>query len=101
MTAQQAIDAINAVSGRGKMFARNGMAYKTAIEAVNNPGVEQICGQSMGGGNFSSSRSWQTQTANLLRVAGILFTTTNIAPKGGKRGDRITAFLEPITTTTL
>jgi hypothetical protein len=96
MNKEQAIAAITALTGKDifPRIAKQSQAYKTAIAAVGNPGVPQICGESMGSGNYASSKSWQAQTAVILMRAGITYNCFNDAPKGGKRGDKIVAIID-------
>lgn len=92
MTQEQAKAALIALTDRkAQMFpvAKNSLAYKTAMAAIENMGVEQVCGQSMGKGRFCSSKSWQAQTHVLLMRIGVRCEVYNVAPKGGKNGDRI------------
>lgn len=96
MTQEQAIAAVISLTDKKTQklpIAKNSLAFKTAISAIENPGVDQVCGKNMGSGNYASSKTWQEQTANILRRAGIKFETSNIAPKGGKSGDRIKVLL--------
>lgn len=73
-----------------KKFYRNSMAYTTAKAAIENPGAPIVCGSNTGSGRYSGSKSWQQQTAIILRLVGVNFECSNVAPKGGKNGDRIT-----------
>lgn len=73
-----------------KKFYRNSMAYRSAKAAIENPGAPVICGSNIGTGRYSGSKSWQEQTAIILRLVGVNFERSNVAPKLGKHGDRIT-----------
>jgi hypothetical protein len=94
MTQIEALQALEALTLLPKNDLRkvykNSKAYQTAVEAVSNPGQPVICGQHKSAGKFSGSDSWQYQTALILTRANIRYTTANVAPKGGKAGDRIT-----------
>jgi len=96
MTREQMIEAVNAQTLKTAKIrtSKSSLAYKTAIEAINNPGVEIVCGANTGSGSYASSKSWQAVTALLLRQAGIEYSLSNVAPKGGKHGDRITVILK-------
>lgn len=74
-------------------IAKQNLAYKTAIEAITNPGKAVICGKNRGSGKWATSESWQARTALLLGNAGFTYHSSNEAPKGGKAGDRITVTL--------
>jgi hypothetical protein len=93
MTTQQAIAAIDTLVKEKKVF-KNSLAYKSAMEAVQFPGQHTICGANIGTGKYSSSKSWLGQTERILKLAGIPYAANNIATKGGKVGDIITANLE-------
>jgi len=69
--------------------AKNSLAYKTAKEAIETPGIAISCGKNTGSGRHSSSTSWQSRVAMLLGTAGFNFNAFNDAPKGGKAGDKI------------
>jgi len=73
--------------------SKSSLAYKTAIAAINNAGVDQVCGKPVGSGKYSSSTSWQKQTCLILQRAGVRFEISNVAPKGGNAGDRIKVIL--------
>ena len=88
MSQQEALAAIEALV-KSKKVMRNSLAYQTAIEAVNKPNTPIKCGTNTGSGKFSSSKSWQAQTARILMLAGITYSAGNSAPKGGKHGDNI------------
>lgn len=94
---QELIDKLNEAAAR-IFVSKNTLAYKTALEAINNPGSPTVCGTHTGSGRFTSSKSWQSRVAMLLGNAGIPYTTSNVAPKGGAAGDRITVFLPKPTT---
>lgn len=74
-------------------ISKQNFAYKTAVEAINNPGTPIICGKNKGRGRFNTSESWQTRTVILLKSAGITVEAFNVAPQGGKHGDRIAVYL--------
>lgn len=70
-------------------IARNSLAFNSAIEAIDKPGMPVICGMNTGRGKWSTSKSWQYDTFQLLKAAGYEAICFNEAPKGGKQGDRI------------
>jgi hypothetical protein len=91
MNKEQAIAAITALTGKDifPRIAKQSQAYKTAIAAVGNPGVPQICGESMGSGNYASSKSWQPGRAwqkrgpcpfNLVTILNIIYETDQLYP---------------------
>jgi hypothetical protein len=69
--------------------AKQSLAYKTAMEAVLNPGIFQVCGKEAGSGQYSTSSSWAMSVIRLLDRAGIPHEYTNVSPQGGKHGDRV------------
>lgn len=75
---------------------KNSFAYKTALAALQNLGEWQVCGTNVGSGKFASSKSWQQETFIALMRANIKAEICNIAPKGGKNGDRIRVILSPV-----
>jgi hypothetical protein len=79
--------------------AKNSQAYKTVMEAIEHPGVPCICGKGTGRGRRSSTWSWADGVRVILTRAGIRHEITNVAPQGGKAGDRVTVYL-PITVVT-
>jgi len=89
MTQEQALAALEQLTKEKKVF-KNSMAYRTAKTAIEQPGVLVICGGNVGSGRYAGSKSWQEQTATILRLVGVVYARTNISPKGGKAGDRIT-----------
>jgi hydrogenase maturation factor len=68
---------------------KNSLVYKSAMEAVENPGTSVVCGHNSGSGRYSSSVSWLLKTKALLTSAGIDWIEENVSPKGGRAGDRI------------
>jgi len=106
MTQQEAINALKALTEKGvpARLAKNNAAYRSALAAVENPGIEQVCGKNTGSGRWSSSTSWLDRTADVLNRLGIgditmrsqgaigktWYIKSNVAPNGGKHGDRIT-----------
>ena len=110
MTQEQALNALHACTlpNASIRISKLNQAYITALAAITNPGVPQVCGKNTGKGRFSNSNSWLDRTANLLNRIGIgnmntkssgclgkaWYQTSNIAPKGGAHGDRITVIFE-------
>lgn len=92
MTREQAIAALIATTDKKTNEypnRKNTLAYRTAMAALENLGEWQVCGTGIGSGNYSSSKSWQQETVIYLMRAGIKAEVCNVAPKGGKHGDRI------------
>lgn len=77
-----------------KVVFKSSNAYKTALAAINSPGVHHVAGKNTGSGKHSSSTSWKTQVETIFRLIGLDYKATNVAPFGGKSGDRILAILE-------
>jgi hypothetical protein len=84
----EALATMGKLAKEKKVFAHS-LAYKTAIEAIKHPDAPISCGKNTGSGRFSSSTSWQAETARILMLAGVAFSKGNSAPKGGKHGDNI------------
>lgn len=68
---------------------KNSLAYKSAVELVSYSDSEVITGRYRNCGRFSGSRSWTFETSALLTAAGIEHTCYNVAPRGGRAGERI------------
>lgn len=77
---------VKGVQGR---VSKQSAAFKTVMAAIENPGVEQACGKNQGSGNFAGSTSWANQVAAILMRAKITYQIFNVAPKGGRHGDRV------------
>lgn len=88
LTKKLALQKLESLADSKKVY-RNSMAYQTAKAAIENPGMAVVCGGNVGTGRYSGNKSWQRQTATVLRLAGIPFECLNVAPNGGKNGDRI------------
>lgn len=88
---EQATAKLMALTGRDQSprVNKQSAAFKTALAAIQNPGVDQVCGKATGSGSYASSTSWATQVGFILTRAGISYHLHNVAPKGGKAGDRI------------
>ena len=91
MTQEQALAALMKLTEKTTplRISKNSQAFKTALDAITNPGIPQVCGKNIGSGSFASSTSWAEKTAIILRRVGVTFNIENVAPKGGKHGDRI------------
>lgn len=94
MTQQLALAALEQLV-KDKKVHRTSLAFKTALKAIQSPGVMISCGTNTGSGRFSSSKSWLWQTASLLDSVGVIRSTGNSAPKGGKVGDNIVVHFQP------
>lgn len=72
---------------------KNSNAYTSAIEAADKPGTPVICAKRTGSGRFTKIHCWQSRTAAILMGAGIPYMCTNVAPRGGLHGNRITVII--------
>lgn len=93
---EKAKDAVIALTDKKTQklpVAKNSQAYKTVMAAIDNPGVPQVCGKGTGRGRRSSTWSWLPGVQIILDRAGIKYEAFNVAPQGGKAGDRVTVTL--------
>lgn len=94
MTQAQALAALEALTKQNQnsqvfRVSKNSSAYRSAVEAIMNPGKEIIVAENTGSGRFSGSRSWKIETVSILTRAGIPAIGFNVAPRGGRSGDRV------------
>lgn len=93
MTQKQALAALEALTLLPKNDLRKAhkqsLAYKTAVEAVQNPSKFIKCGTHKGSGRYSGSKSWQFETSAILNRGGISHECINDAVRNGKAGDKI------------
>jgi hypothetical protein len=82
---QDAID----IAAKELRIAKNSLSYKSACEAVENMGVMVVTGKHTGSGRYAGSTSWTFDTLRLLDKAGFVAIHKNIAPKGGRAGERV------------
>lgn len=72
-----------------RLMSKNSLAYKSAIELLSNPNGEVATGKQTGSGSYASSIEWSNETIALLKSIGVLAERKNIAPQGGRWGERV------------
>lgn len=77
---------------KNSKFSKNSLAYKSAMEILQNPDKSVSTGKKIGSGSFSSSKSWTAETIYILKSLGIECRSFNSAPKGGKHGEKVSLF---------
>ena len=75
-------------------ISRKSISFRTALAAIENPGVPQVTGKNKGRGQHAGSMTWLNPTIAILMRIGVKYQVTNVAPKGGRHGDRITVIFD-------
>lgn len=68
---------------------KNSLAYKSALRLLENPENGVVTGKSFGTGRYASSKAWSTETMKLLSALGVECERSNVAPRGGLWGERV------------
>lgn len=71
-------------------YTKTRREYRTAIEAMQNPGRKIRCGKNTGSGRYSSSVSWKKEVAELFKRLDLdpeSYIFGNDAPRQGRHGD--------------
>jgi hypothetical protein len=92
MNKQIALEKVNSLVLERRLF-KNSKVYRTIIHAIENPNTPVVCGQNTGSGRHAGSESWYARTAMILDQIGVNYQYSNVAPKGGKNGDRVTVII--------
>ena len=69
--------------------AKNSLAFKSALQLLENPNSRIVTGKNIGSGRFAGSKEWSDHTVAILASTGIQARRLNVAPRGGKQGERV------------
>ena len=75
-----------------KNYSKNSLAFKSAMRAIGNLNNLIETGKNTGSGNYSSSTEWTADTLEIIKAFGYNCKSMNIAPRGGKSGERVIAY---------
>jgi hypothetical protein len=73
-------------------YPKTSLAINSAYEAIGNLSIPVITGANIGRGRFSSSKSWTAETIRVITSMGYRAKAINVAPRGGKHGERVIAY---------
>lgn len=74
---------------KASSYSKTSLAYKSALELLNNPKEVVKTGKSTGSGRYSSSTEWSFETILLLKSIRVYAQRKNVAPNGGRWGERV------------
>ena len=66
---------------------KSSLAYKSAVEAVENIGSKVRTGKIVGNGRYAGSTCWGEETVWILKQIGITAEIGNDSPRGGRYGE--------------
>ena len=75
-----------------KNYSKNSLAFKSAMQAIGDLNNLIETGKNTGSGSYSSSTEWTQATLAIIKDFGYSCKSMNVAPRGGKSGERVIAY---------